>query len=316
MRLKGPWKFAVLFLAALLLLLSACGKKGPLTLTSWEKPPAPVLVGAYHRENRITISWSFPEDKEEEIQGFALLRATDTSFEKIAFPEESQRSYVDTDFKEGVRCRYKIVARNLRGVLSNDSNVLQVTPLLPPQPPQNISFKVEGNSTPLSWENVGQNVLYNVYKSFEKGKEGPSPVNGAPLTEPSFTDALDINRTAYYTIRSVVMSEMVNEGPSSAEIEVIPADLVPSAPSNLKAFPASDRVVLYWEAPPEPWVTKYRIYRTTNRANYSLIGETQIPTFVDMGQPSTKRDYKVTAVGPAKEGSAAVVSDVVFVPEE
>jgi predicted small lipoprotein YifL len=314
--MKVACKFSILFLAALLLLLPACGRKGPLSLKSWEKPPAPVLLGAYHRENRVTISWSFPEDKEEDIQDFVLLRATDKSFEKIAFPEDNQRSFTDTGFKEGAHYRYKIVARNLRGVLSKDSNILSLTPLPPPPPPANISFKIKGNSTVLSWENEGQNVRYNVYKGFEKGKTAPSPLNASPLTEPSFTDAFDINRTAYYAIRSVVMSDMVNEGPPAPEIEVNPADLVPSAPVNLKAFPASDRVVLYWEASPEPWVTKYKIYRRSDGGDYSVIGETQIPTFIDMGRPSTKRDYKVTAVGPAKEGPAAVINGVVYVPQE
>ncbi len=309
-----PGAFSVFFLVSLLLLLSACGKKGPPALKSWEKPPAPVLLGVYHREGVVSISWSFPEGKEN--IDFILLRATDTTFEKIGFPKGAQRSFTDTAFKDGASYRYKIVARNLHGVLSNDSNILQATPLSTPSPPRNLSFRVSGNSIILSWESEGPDVRYNVYRGFARGKQDASPLNAAPLDEPSLTDLFDVNRTAFYTVRSTVMSDITNEGPPSAEIEVSPASFVPSAPENLRAFAAPDRVVLYWEAPPEQWVTRYRVYRKTDGKDYSLIGETQIPAFADIGRPSSPRDYRVVAVGPAAEGPAAEVDNVVYVPEE
>jgi fibronectin type 3 domain-containing protein len=316
-RIRGPLKVLLLiFLAALLLALSSCGKKGALTLTSYETPPAPKLLNACHRANAITISWAFPEDKEDMTQDFVLLRASDGDFRRIAFPERGKRSYSDTGFDTGVRYRYKIVARNHRGMLGNESNILSATPVHLPPPPVNVSFIVKGNSLILSWQSEEKGICYNVYKGFKKGESTPSPVNVSPLTRNSFADAFDSGRIVYYSIRSVAQSDIINEGPPSAVIEVDPFSFVPSAPQGLRAFPAPDRVILYWDEAREPWVTGFRVYRRIGDAPYELIGRTQIPAFVDMMRSSTKRDYLVTAVGPGSEGPGAEVTGVLYRPQE
>jgi hypothetical protein len=308
--------FFALFMSSAVLLLCSCGRKGPPTLASYEKLPAPRLLGAYHMKAAVTISWTFPEDKEDMTESFVILRASDGSFQRLAFAEAGDRSYTDAIFSNGEHYRYKIVARNLRGILSNDSNILGVTPIEVPAPPKEISFAVKGASVLLSWKAQGKDVRYNVYRGFEKGKYSSSPVNASPLSGDSFTDALEITKTVYYVIRSVVQSDVANEGPASAEIAVDPFALVPSAPEGLRAFAAPDRVILYWNAAQEPWVTGFRIYRKVDNGTYALIGSTQIPTFVDMERPSTKRDYEVTAVGPAKEGPAVEARGIIYIPQE
>jgi hypothetical protein len=298
------------------LLLCCCGRKGPPTLASYERLPAPTLTGAYHREGAVRIFWSYPKDKENMTRAFTLLRATDETFLKLASVKAGERSYIDTDFKPGEHYRYKILARNLRGILSSDSNILNVTPLAPPLPPEDISFIVTGDSVVLSWQSRGKNVRYNVYKGFRKGMYPPSPMNASPLSEDSFRDALDIDKTVYYVVRSVVQSDLTNEGASSEQVVVDPFTFVPSAPKGLRAFAAPDRVILYWDAPTEPWVTGFRVYRRAGMGAYALIGSTQIPTFVDREMAPGKRDYEVTAVGPEKEGPGAEIRDVTFPPQE
>jgi fibronectin type 3 domain-containing protein len=316
-RIRVPLKLLFPFLlVSLLLVLCSCGKKGPPTLASYEKLPAPGLLTARHREGAITISWTFPENKEDMTDTFVLLRASDGTFERIAFPGSSERSYADTDFRTDEHYRYKIVARNLRGIVSDDSNILAVTPLPPPPPPNDISFAVKGNSVILSWQDEGKDVRYNVYKTFESGNHAPSPVNASPLSGNSFTEAFEINRIVYYSIRSVVKSDVINEGPPSAEVEVDPFALVPAPPEGLRAFAAPDRVILYWDIPSEPWVTGFNVYRKVGDGAYGLIGHTQIPTFVDMEQPSTRRDYKVSAVGPGKEGPGAEIKGIISLTQD
>ncbi len=275
-----------------------------------------MLVRAYHREDTITISWTFPEDREDMTEDFALLRASDGVFRRIAFPASTARTYSDTHFMAGVHYRYKIVARNHHGMLSNDSNILAVTPLQLPAPPKDISFVVKGNSAILSWQGDGKDLCYNIYKGFKKGSYSTSPANASPLSVDSFTDSLDIKRIVYYSIRSMVKSDIINEGPPSAGLEVDPFALVPSAPQGLRAFPAPDRVILYWDEAAEPWVTGFRVYRRIGAGPYELIGQTQIPAFVDTEPPSTKRDYRVTAAGPGKESPGAEAGDIVYRPQE
>jgi hypothetical protein len=51
-------------------------------------------------------------------------------------------------------------------------------------------------------------------------------------------------------------------------------------------------VFIYWDKPDELWATRFRIYRRTDGKDYLLIGETQIPAFVDIGPALTT---KITA---------------------
>jgi hypothetical protein len=167
----------------------------------------------------------------------------------------------------------------------------------------------------LSWDPVNGDTRYNVYKADEKGAYGLTPLNPAPLAEPRVRDIFSINQTVRYTVRSLTGSGIRDEGPASEELMVNPADLVPPKPENLQAFPASDSVYLSWSESSELWVTAFRVYKRTGNAEYVLIGQTQIPTFVDRGPSVIKRDYRVTAVGPAQEGPAAEILNVIHIPQ-
>ena len=90
------------------------------------------------------------------------------------------------------------------------------------------------------------------------------------------------------------------------------SDLVPPAPLDLRYFAAPGKVFLYWKEPTERWITGYRIYRKTDDQGYTLIGETQVPTFLDTGGPAGERSYRVNAVGPSREGPGAEVGAVFF----
>lgn len=75
-----PRFFALLLLPLLLL---SCGKKGPPTLKSYDRPDKPSLLSAIHREDSIILTWDFPKSKEETISGFLLLKSSGAGFEKI-----------------------------------------------------------------------------------------------------------------------------------------------------------------------------------------------------------------------------------------
>ncbi len=304
-----------IILVYLVVVLTACGKKGPPTLKSYERPPAPVLISAYHNEGGITLSWSFPGDKEEMTEDFVILKAAEGDFSRIAFPASTARSFIDRDFRPGVHYRYKVVARNHRGMLSNASNILSVTPVQLPRPPEELSFVVKGNTIILSWKQE-KDLRYNIYKGMGKGQFSPSPINASPLSGNSYTDAFDVNRIVSYSVRSLAVTDIVNEGPPSSGIEIDPFAFVPSAPKGLRAFAAPDRVILSWDEAPEPWVTGFRVYRRTGDRPYEPVGRTQIPTFVDMEPPLVETDYMVTATGPGKEGPGAETKGVIYQPQE
>jgi hypothetical protein len=130
-----------LLLCILVLLMTSCGKKSAPSLVAYEKPPAPVLLGAVHRENRIILSWSFPADKTALISGFTILKSSGEGLQRITLPKDG-RSFTDANFTCCTTYTYKIVAQSLAGILSGDSNALTVKPLEPPRPPAHLSFKI------------------------------------------------------------------------------------------------------------------------------------------------------------------------------
>ncbi len=303
------------FLLIFCLLIISCGKKGEPTLKSYEKPDVPSGLRAIHRESEILLFWDFPAGEELTIKGFQLMKVIPPSPPIIIFLEPDKRSYSDTDFKIDSQYSYKIVSENLRGVLSNDSNIIEILPKEPPSLPEKLSFKIEFDSLTLTWRSAGDEVLYNIYKSDKKGIYSLTPLNKEPVKETSFRDSFNVEKTVYYTIRSLSGMVIRDEGSASEELEVSPSDFVPSAPGGLQAVVKDDKVYLIWKEVPETWVVGYRVYREIDKTTgYLFIGETTIPTFIDNEEPLTKRNYKVTALGPSKEGPASEIKDVVFVP--
>lgn len=317
-------------------LLFSCGKKGEPTLKSYEKPEPPSGLRAVHRESEIILLWEFPKDKEQSIKGFYLMKSTSENppsppfekgglggilkggvgdFERIAFLRNDIRSYVDTNFKVGFEYKYKIISQNVRGVTGNDSNIIDIKPKSPPAPPENLSFKIEYDSLILTWKSAGKEILYNIYKSDKKGLYLLMPLNKEPIKETFFRDNIDIKKPVYYTIRSLEGGDIRNEGSPSEEIEINPAEFVPSSPVSLRAIVTEENIYFTWKESHEAWVVGYRVYREIDKKEgFLFIRETQTPAFIDNEKPLLKRNYRVTALGPLKESPPAEIKDVVFTP--
>jgi hypothetical protein len=310
--------YLLLILTAVLLTAAVfgCGKKGDPTLKSYEKPETPSHIAVVHREDDMFIKWAYPRAKENFIAEFIVLRSTGSEFEKLSHIDKEKRSYVDKDIKIGNTYEYKVISQNLRGVYSNDSAIASVSPVQVPLPPTKLSYTVSGNTVALAWERTNQGTLFNVYRSTEKGKYSMKPVNPEPLSEPGFKDTFSVNSVFHYTVRSQTGSDVRDEGPASEELTVDAADLVPPMPANLRAFPAPDRVILLWTELDELWITGFNVYRKTDNNDFVLLGKTQTPTFLDPEAPASKRDYRIAAVGTAKEGPAAEIKNVVFIPQQ
>ncbi|MFH1014990.1 MAG: fibronectin type III domain-containing protein [Nitrospirota bacterium] len=285
----------------ILFLLIACGKKGPPTLKAYEKPSAPAAVKAIHREDRILLSWSYTS-KKENLKEFHILRAENSSFQKIASVTKDESSYTDVNFKTGALYEYKVVAGSLKNIISDDSNIIAIKPEVVPPAPKNISFKVGNDALHISWDSAGENVLYNVYRTAEKDKYSINPTNKEPLTASKYSDNLETGSPVYYTIRSLLSKEFRSEGQASVEITVDPSTFIPTKPEGFQTVVADDRVVVSWKGNPEMWVTKYRIYDKVNEKDgFKLVKESVTPAFTLREKTGIKHTYMVTAVGPLKE---------------
>jgi hypothetical protein len=296
---------AILLFTVCLLSFCSCGKKGALTLASYEKPVAPSLLAVHHREDKIILSWEFPHEKEREIAGFIIMKSSGGGFERFGTTTNHVRTFSDSSFKTGASYRYKVLSQNFRGILSDASDLVTLTPSPAPGPPREISAGLSDDFIELTWGDSGKGALYNIYRRFERGAYPPAPLNASPLSANAFRDTFFADRLVYYTIRS--LSANLDEGAPSAEVTVDPARFVPPAPMELRCFAAADRIYLYWKEPDAPWIKGFKVYRKFDAGEYTLIGETQIPSFVDADSPSRKRAYRVTSLGPSNEGPAAEI---------
>ncbi|MCE5195280.1 MAG: hypothetical protein LLF28_07545 [Nitrospiraceae bacterium] len=301
---------ACLLLFVFCLVIVSCGKKTPPTLKAYEKPVPPENVKAVHREDTIVLTWSYP--KKSNLKEFYILKSDRIDFDTIANLSKDETSYIDKDFKTGNTYRYKIVAQTVKEVLSNDSETIEIKPLEPAPAPRNISFFIGNSTIEITWENTGKEIIYNVYKSYEKGKYGFYPLNTSPLDSPSFAAAPEFNRTVYYTVRSSFGKPVRDESMASVEIEVSPSDYIPSKPAGIKTVKADEKVILTWKENPEPWVTKYRVYRKIHNEGFKVISEPVTPVFVDREKAGNKQLYKITAVGPVKESEPSQIITVDF----
>ena len=310
-------KNLILILAALSLTATVfgCGKKGDPTLKSYEKPETPSKLAVVHREDALFLSWAYAPAKENLIAQFIVLRSAGSDFEKLSHIDKEKRGYIDKDIKIGSTYAYKVISQNVRGIYSNDSAIVSAAPVAVPLPPTKLSYTVAGDTVTISWKPASKDSLYNVYRSAKRGTYGMKPINPKPLSVPVFKDTFSANNVFHYTVRSLTGSSIRDEGTVSEELTVDAADLVPSMPLNLQAFPAPDKVFLLWTERDEFWVTGFNVYRKTDNNDFVLIGKTQTPTFLDPEAPTSKRDYRVAAVGTAKEGPAAEIKNIIFVPQ-
>lgn len=312
-------RVAAFFLACLTLglclFLSACGKKGEPTLKSFEKPPAPSQLRAIHRENELILQWDYPRGQEAQLSDFVLYKSSGAEFEKLVNIERSNRSYSDRQIRPGTTYQYRLIAQNFRGVYSTESNTLTATPGDVPAAPHSLAYAIRDNAVVIGWDHPEAGAKFNVYRSLEKEKFGLTPVNDAPLGEAVFTDKLNTQRPVYYVVRSLAGGPLRGEGPASPVLAVDPAELVPGQPQKLQVLAGEDRVFLSWEAPPDPWLKGFRIYRRMQGEDYVAIAETQIPTFVDSTNPKARRDYRVHALGPVNEGPGIEALGVSYAPQ-
>ncbi len=289
----------------------SCGKKSPLVLKGYEKPEAPVELKAIHREDSIMLSWS--HSNKESLKEFIVIRASESGSYRLIPVLKEETFYSDTSFKTENVYKYRVIAKSAKGVLSNDSEIIEIKPLTVPPAPKNLSFQIGNSSLKISWYETDKGSLYNIYKSHEKGKYGINPANSLPVSSTDFTDNIDTAKIVYYTVRAALNNDARDESPASNEIEINPADLKPSRPSGLKAVKSEDKIILLWKENPETWVAKYNIYRKTNdNGQFRLIGESLTPAFTDKERTGTKQFYRITAAGTVKESDPSETVIVEF----
>lgn len=293
----------------LLFLLSACGTKTPPSLKAYEKPVAPTELSAIHREDKVTLEWTYPESLRTILKGFQVLRSSGQGFERIAFLSNDKSSFDDTGFKLGSKYKYNVIAKNFKDVLSKDSNIITVIPQHLPVPPTNVSFSIKTDAVELSWNPSDAGSCYNIYKTAEKGRYVGSPLNLEPVCAASFKDnKISPDRHVFYSIRALLNTQIKDEGYASGEVEVNPSLFVPSAPSDIRAVRTEGSVYLTWKEAREQWVKGYGVYRkVAGDAEFRKLSEVRMPVFVDNTKIIGRVWYAIKALSFSRESEAVTV---------
>lgn len=300
MHSKNFFTFLVLML---LVFVFSCGKKGEPTLKAFQKPSTVSNIKAIHRENEINIFWQYPEAEKKSIKGCIVLRADGEAlnFKEAAFLKHSEQTFSDKDITLKNDYYYKIKCISLKDVYSDDSPVIKVQTLPPPQQPNRLTYMITNDSIKVHWQQV-EGAKYNIYKSYQKGIYSIKPYNPLPIQENYYIDKIDTSKIVYYSVSSHLGTDVRNESRLSDELEINPADFIPSTPTGLIYVPIDKKILLLWKESPETWVKGYRIYRKkTPDKDFTLIGEVISPVFTDQEHLDSKTIYYITALGPIKE---------------
>jgi hypothetical protein len=240
-------------LVLLILLLFACGKKGPVRPLKTKSPGPVTALELRQQGEALLISWQLPSNN---LDGSVLETPPTLDIYRMTFdpqadcPECFDRStllasieadlpeparkvgnrylLLDRQVQAGVGYQYKLVARNAAAETS-PATILRQTFTEPVAAPQQLAISPQNRSITLNWLPgnlaAGDTLLgYQLYRQAAGEPRSPYPLNREPLQKTGFEDFnLENGRSYSYWIRALVQRQQLTvEGIASAELSAIP----------------------------------------------------------------------------------------------
>jgi hypothetical protein len=216
--------------------ISSFGERGP-----WSVPVSgkgkdavsevPAIQGYEITPKGLSLSWSFPEEMEDEIVGFRIYRSgsNNSGFEEIGLVKPSLRSFTDDGYKP---TNYYIVeAYNSIGSATSSFPLLaQTEDNEPPLMPVGVSGVADTSwIVTLRWkENPEEDMLgYIIFRSVS-GRDEYNRLTPSPINRLVFTDTLnkkDLNKEVYYRVAAV--DKRQNISALSAPSAIVKPDIIP-----------------------------------------------------------------------------------------
>lgn len=212
---------------------------------------------------------------------------------------------------------YAVVSVRRGGERSPLSNIVTVSPDVPPGPPAITSVAPEEGRICLEWTAPATDLLgrpatvggYRVYRRTLPDEEYGAPLNADPITGSVYVDTTaPYGGNHVYTVRATLAGKPKVEGVPAPEVGVDYRDVFPpAAPSRLDALPEGTQVRLVWEPVTAPDLAAYIVYRAEEGvAPIPLVGGTNQTFFTDLlVVPRHRYRYTVVAVDTAGNRSPA-----------
>jgi hypothetical protein len=240
-------------------------------------------------------------------------------------------SYLDTlDFAgQSVRLRYAIRFVNSEGQRAAFSNFLLVEPTAKvANNPTNLNLLSYQDFVKLVWKSPETNIDtskpaniigFNIYRALPKD-ETAKLLNETPVQPSEYNDTTFVFGTSYkYFVRTVSLGANAQaiESVESTIIEITPKDtFAPSFPTAITLAASPTSISIFFASNPETDVVGYKIYRSVDEKNWSLLNEKLIETttFQDNSVESGKTYfYYIVAVDKFRNESekSEIVKEIV-----
>jgi len=265
-------------------------------------PETPSLLEASVSGKEVTLTW-------EAVSGagsYIVQRSMDgTNWTEVA--ETSQTSYLDTVPRYNTTYYYRVFAKSSEGVLSDPSDVVEVT--TPPVPvPANFQVTLEGNTANLTWDPVEGVTLYLI----ERSTDGTTWEYLAETNGTSYQDAdLELGQTYYYRLYAEDGSEISE--PTEPVMVQVPETL---APAQLELTWSVDgtTVELTWTCLN---ADSYRVYingdleSDQTETTYTFTGErgetyaVRVVAYNEWGEAEATANISISQFAPPSNGEMA-----------
>lgn len=334
----------IIFLLILMMVVMACGRKGPPIPWGFFVPKRIVDLETMPREGGLFLAWTLPKENTDnspltDLAKLQVLRSegnlvngecqgcggkAQVVYEMKLESKEEVTGKKITVFFDNLEWEkvyvYQVISINRRGYPSAPSNPVTVYWEHPPQTPEMVKGEPGYKKVDLSWEPVEGATGYNIYRRGENEIFSINPLNREPVTPSQYTDLSVENEKKYIfsvrAVRRVVKTDV--EGERSPEVSVTPTDILPpSAPVGLIAVPLKNGIELKWRRNLEQDLLGYYVYRKkTGEKEFKRINEIPLEkeTYLDT-QVELEQDYEyaVTAVDNSPRKNESPLSEEVRV---
>jgi fibronectin type 3 domain-containing protein len=278
--------------------------------TSGGTPPAaPTGLKATAGNASVALTWTAPSGV---VSSYTAERSTTSGSGYASIGTATTASYTDGTALNGVTYYYVVTATNSAGT-GPASSQASATPAGPPSAPTALKATAGNAQAALTWTAPpGTVTSYVVARGTTSG--GPYTTVKTGVTTTSFTNTGLVNTKTYYYVVAAVNGN--GQGPNSAQAAVTPEPPAPAAPTNVKATPGNNQVVLTWSMPAN--AKSYNVKRSTTSGGpyITLSSGTAGTVYTDKtAVDKTTYYYVVSAVDASGEGpNSFQVSATPFLP--
>jgi len=243
----------LIIISLTLIMITGCGKKGPVRPRLTTLPEAPKQVTLRQQGMLLVLGWTIPDKHQdgtmvEELTGFRIKRLAYDAAEgcptcrdpqtvvaeiELTDPNPAQRIgnrlyWRDLDIRTATGYRYAIVPLTIGGH-ETPATMAHLVAVQPPPAPTNLMVEAGDARVSLQWDAIdlqdGMELIgYNLYRRHAKRAFPILPVNKEPLQETQLLDrGLDNGKAYEYRVGALVRAgDQVLESMASPEALITP----------------------------------------------------------------------------------------------